>query len=162
MLFFDNRRICCIENCGKKFHSTNYCSTHYARFVKHGDPLYFVAPLTDDERKKRRTIAKKKYKKTEKGKQSNERYYFGTGFETKKRSVIRRRKRIKESTPPWQCKKQINSFYRRKPKGFHVDHIHPVVGLDKYGNEISRGLNVIWNLQYLKPDENAKKGSRVI
>lgn len=32
-------KFCTVLGCGKKHASLSYCSTHYRRFKKHGDPL---------------------------------------------------------------------------------------------------------------------------
>lgn len=51
-------------------------------------------------------------------------------------------------------KKEIQEIYRKCPKGYHVDHIIPI-----NGDNVS-GLHVPWNLQYLTPEENCKKGNK--
>lgn len=45
-------------------------------------------------------------------------------------------------------------FYKNKPAGMVIDHIIPFKG-----KNVS-GLHVSWNLQYLTPEENMKKGNR--
>ena len=50
-------------------------------------------------------------------------------------------------------KKQIRLFYLNRPLGYHVDHIIP---LSKGGS------HHILNLQYLTPEENRKKGNKII
>lgn len=47
----------------------------------------------------------------------------------------------------------IKEFYRNCPKGMEVDHIIPI------HNECVSGLHVIWNLQYLTPEENNRKNN---
>jgi hypothetical protein len=49
----------------------------------------------------------------------------------------------------------IANFYRRCPPGMTVDHIYPL-----QGKEVS-GLHVVWNLQYLSPIDNSKKGNKM-
>ena len=53
-------------------------------------------------------------------------------------------------------KKEIAAIYAACPKGFHVDHIHPLKG------ENFSGLHVPWNLQYLTSEENQRKYNRLI
>lgn len=47
----------------------------------------------------------------------------------------------------------IREFYKKCPLGMVVDHIVPL-----QGRKVS-GLHVIWNLQYLTPEENLRKGN---
>ena len=53
-------------------------------------------------------------------------------------------------------KSEIAAIYAACPKGFHVDHIHPLKG------ENFSGLHVPWNLQYLTSEENQRKYNRLI
>jgi hypothetical protein len=48
----------------------------------------------------------------------------------------------------------IREFYKDCPTGMVVDHIIPL-----QGKKVS-GLHVIWNLQYLTPQQNLSKGNR--
>jgi 5-methylcytosine-specific restriction endonuclease McrA len=55
---------------------------------------------------------------------------------------------------------EIAAFYRSRPVGMDVDHIHPLRIIE--GKEhIACGLHVPWNLQYLTPSENKSKGRKL-
>ena len=66
-------------------------------------------------------------------------------------------RRAKQSTGIAKIfKSEIAAIYAACPKGFHVDHIHPLKG------ENFSGLHVPWNLQYLTSEENQRKYNRLI
>lgn len=69
---------------------------------------------------------------------------------------LARHKRIRKSTPPWVCKKELKNFYQNRPPGYHVDHIIPLNGKNVCG------LTVLWNLQYLPKEVNLKKSNKVL
>jgi hypothetical protein len=69
-------------------------------------------------------------------------------------STARRRARVKLATPPGTDLEIISLIYSECRPGWHVDHIHPLVGKNFCG------LHVPWNLQYLPADEHRKKGSK--
>ena len=58
--------------------------------------------------------------------------------------------------PKWVDRAAIKAIYDNCPSGYHVDHVVPIKG--KY----VCGLHVPWNLQYLPPLENIRKGNRLI
>lgn len=54
-------------------------------------------------------------------------------------------------------RKQINDIYKQaRIEGKVVDHIHPI------NHPLLCGLHVPWNLQLLTPEENARKGNKII
>lgn len=66
-----------------------------------------------------------------------------------------RRSKIKLATPTWVDVGTLTSFYNNKPLGLEVDHIVPI------NNKDVCGLHVPWNLQYLTPSENRRKGNKL-
>ena len=66
---------------------------------------------------------------------------------------LKKKLKIKRATPPWANLEAIKEFYANCPKGYHVDHIHPLQG------ELISGLHVENNLQYLTAEENLRKGN---
>ena|SRR5438128_2019800 len=70
----------------------------------------------------------------------------------------KRRAQKLQATPKWLSKEQLETmkqFYINCPKGYVVDHVHPL-----QGNGF-RGLHVPWNLQYLLVKKNIAKGNRL-
>lgn len=65
-----------------------------------------------------------------------------------------RRKMVRSQRISSAYKDEIGRIYKERPEGLHVDHIVPVKGRNVCG------LHVPWNLQYLRPEENRRKGNR--
>jgi hypothetical protein len=57
--------------------------------------------------------------------------------------------------PKWADTTKLNRVYTECPKGYTVDHIVPLQ------SKIVCGLHVHWNLQYLLPSDNFRKGNRM-
>ena len=96
---------------------------------------------------------------TEKGRlQKNARNgkYFKTekGRTTMNAINAKRRAAKLQRTPAWADLEAIKQFYAECPKGYEVDHIVPLQGVN-----IS-GLHVLNNLQYLTKSENCKKNNK--
>ena len=62
------------------------------------------------------------------------------------------RARKKNQTPPWADLDKIKEIYLNCPKGYEVDHIHPMS---------KGGLHVDYNLQYLTSLENKIKNNKI-
>ena len=58
----------------------------------------------------------------------------------------------RQQMPPWADLDKIKEIYKNRPKGYHVDHIHPIS---------KGGLHVHYNLQYLPAIENIKKSNKI-
>jgi hypothetical protein len=74
-----------------------------------------------------------------------------------KRALYRAAKIL--ATPRWlttEHKKELARIYRDCPKGYHVDHIHPL------NSKVVCGLHVPWNLQYLPASENRQKSNKLL
>jgi hypothetical protein len=61
------------------------------------------------------------------------------------------RARKLQASPKWANLKRIEDIYQACPKGFHVDHVVPLKGINVCG------LHVENNLQYLPACENIRK-----
>lgn len=87
------------------------------------------------------------------------RYAYCNWSNDKKRkhaaNVARRRATQLGAAPQWVDWIAIESIYRNKPEGLHVDHIVPLNG------KTVCGLHVPWNLEYLTPEANAAKSNRL-
>lgn len=70
--------------------------------------------------------------------------------------VAKRRSAKLMRTPQWANLDAIKQFYLNCPEGMVVDHIIPL-----RGKNIS-GFHIVENLQYLTPEENAKKGNKYV
>tara|TARA_B110000495_G_C22543263_1_gene329281 strand:- start:91 stop:513 length:423 start_codon:yes stop_codon:yes gene_type:complete len=64
-----------------------------------------------------------------------------------------RRARIKQQTPPWANLDKIKEIFINCPKGYEVDHIHPLS---------KGGLHVDYNLQHLSISENRRKHNTIL
>jgi len=58
----------------------------------------------------------------------------------------------RQQMPPWADLDKIKEIYKNRPKGYHVDHIHPIS---------KGGLHVHYNLQYLPAVDNIKKSNKI-
>ena len=71
------------------------------------------------------------------------------------RAIQAKRRAINlQATPAWVNLEAIKEIYVQCPKGYHVDHIVPLQGKNVCGFHVEN------NLQYLKADENIRKGNR--
>ena len=110
------------------------------------------------------------FKKTPKGKLKEARYYLNNRERLNKKTSAyektekgrrlksaRNMKRIAaqlQRTPKWADLKAIKQFYLNCPKGYEVDHIIPLQGVNV------SGFHVVSNLQYLTPIENNRKSNK--
>lgn len=121
--------------------SNGMCAKHYINWQRHGDPTFINPKCNRDGKYKERA-----YKKSAQWKKDNSLYYNAYLQASKKRTRL--------ATPPWTDKSKLIEIIKKCPKGFHVDHIVPLI------NKLVSGLNVPWNLQYLTKYENLSKGNK--
>jgi ribosomal protein S27AE len=87
------------------------------------------------------------------------------------RAALRRASK-RQATPPWVDKEhktkikeiyksaRVSSEFHEMP--FHVDHIHPLKGVNEQGEHVSCGLHVWWNLRGIPAKENLEKYNKMI
>ena len=89
----------------------------------------------------RKSLVNKKYSATDKGKRN------------KNHNTAMRHARKLRAIPLWANIEKIKEIYRNRKKGYHVDHIIPLKGVNVCG------LHVENNLQYLTAKENILKSN---
>ena len=103
-------------------------------------------------------ISKAKYLKTEKGKLVSsinaKKWKSGNGRLIMCAHAAKTRAKRLKRTPKWADLEAIKKFYNNCPKGYHVDHIIPLQGVNV------SGFHVLNNLQYLTAAENWSKGNK--
>lgn len=80
-----------------------------------------------------------------------ERFRLSQRYQASKRRAAKLK-----ATPKWVNELELFKIYANCPKTHEVDHICPL-----RGKEVC-GLHVPWNLQYLTPVENQKKGNKCL
>lgn len=75
------------------------------------------------------------------------------GAERDRTTVYRITVRMGRPLPAAYDREQCEAVYAACPDGMQVDHITPLEG------EFVSGLHVAWNLQYMTPEQNGKKGN---
>jgi hypothetical protein len=171
---------CLIKNCEGDHYAKRYCQHHYDKIKRHGSPyfqrqlkkdLLCIAPECDRKRFAK-DMCMKHYVKIRKTGTLKQLQVYGEESKQKSRArtakwkkdnwgyykayLLSRKKRIKVATPKWADKKEIIEFYKKCPKGFHIDHVIPL-----NGKNVS-GLHVTYNLQYLPKIENLRKGTKFL
>lgn len=105
--------------------------------------------------KEQQKIAKRKWRESNREEDRRRVREWQLKYPEKCRALKARYKHSKKrSTPPWVDMDAIDAIYEACPPGYHVDHIEPLKGKDICG------LHVPWNLQYLKAEDNLRKGNR--
>ena len=103
----------------------------------------------------------KKYKKKYYKKNSEKIKQYVSEWRKKNRNTTnaykaKRRASELKATPKFANLNKIKEIYKNCPKGYHVDHIVPLI------NKNVCGLHVEWNLQYLTPSANLSKSNKLI
>ncbi len=132
--------------CNNKFNDTTYkkhrlyCSPKCRNVFKMNNPArkLFNQRYVESGRK---SLVNKKYSATDKGKRN------------KNHNTALRHARKLRAIPLWANIEKIKEIYRNRKKGYHVDHIIPLKGVNVCG------LHVENNLQYLTAKENILKSN---
>jgi len=96
-----------------------------------------------------------RYKKSDMGKIANARYKSSVKGRKLGNALSNKRRASKlQRTPAWADLEAIKQFYLNCPKGYQVDHIVPLQGVNV------SGFHVLNNLQYLTAFENNSKGNK--
>lgn len=75
------------------------------------------------------------------------------GAERARTTVHRITVRMGRPLPAAYDREACEAFYAACPEGMHVDHVVPLNG------DCVSGLHVSWNLQYMTPEQNGRKGN---
>lgn len=122
-----------------------YCTNENNRLIYHRNP----------EASKQRTKQYKELNKERIAKYQKEYISKWNRKNKHRKNAADARRRARMYTKIAAMHKELTDLvYATCPEGMHVDHIVPL-----NGKTIS-GLHVPWNLQYLTPEENIKKGNK--
>jgi hypothetical protein len=127
----------------------DYCRANRDKYPRKN----YADPYAKSEARKAK--AKQRYEKNKENVLEQSKQYYKlhrAKYLTKSRS--RRNHMEKYATPTWINFDQLNDIYLKCPDGWHVDHIIPIK------NRNVCGLNVPWNLQYLRASDNLSKRNK--
>jgi len=135
--------------CKKGGHTLRYVSTSHCVVCVNSSGRKRYAENTEECKAQHKKWAKENPKKI---KLINDRWQKKNPEFCSHKTAERRAKK-KQRTPPWaeNCP-IVKQIYIDCPKGYEVDHIHPLS---------KGGLHVHWNLQYLTISENRSKGAKL-
>lgn len=128
----------------KDFYSTNhYCKNCHKSYYNENRENILVKEAQRYNNSAVR-LRKKEYNKN----------YASNNKEKFRLKSANRRASIIDRTPKWADLDLIEEIYLNCPKGYEVDHIIPLNGVNV------SGLHVPNNLQYLTPEENRQKSNK--
>lgn len=159
-------KTCSIDGCNTETRCKGLCAIHYDRqrnrsaarieyerkrnINRRGDPQRSAYDRKRNSNPERRAYTRKKQREwllSPEGRAMRDEHL--------RRYNQKRQAALVAATPAWADSKAIEQIYRECPEGMTVDHVVPLLGTNVCG------LHVEYNLQYLTPEENSKKGNRL-
>lgn len=146
---------CQTDGCQDPATITQFCKKHYhynkTKEWRRANREKYLESGRRSDAKRRKDPKRRAYQQQEWARRSKDPAAKARRLETLRRYARKRHLAEKQATPKWADLAQIEKIYAECPPGMEVDHVVPILGKNVCG------LHVPWNLQYLTPEENAKK-----
>lgn len=134
------------------------CKYHLKYAIETRDPVKrkeYTKKWKEENKEYIRKKAKEHYYANHEKRREYANKYYRENYKNYNREKSARRRALKlEATPPWVSTKELRKIYAKCPKGYHVDHIIPLV------HPKVCGLHVPANLQYLPSKINDSKANK--